>query len=66
MKAAIYIGKPELEKDLRLAALIDALRSGGCDLYSVYGAEDVAEDTDMLLSVGGDGTFLSCAAIAGR
>ena len=66
MKAAIYIGKPELEKDLRLAALIDALRRGGCDLYSVYGAEDVAEDTDMLLSVGGDGTFLSCAAIAGR
>ncbi len=66
MKTAIYIGRPELEKDVRLTALVDALRNGGCHVYSANGAGDVTDDTDMILSVGGDGTFLSCAAIAGR
>lgn len=64
MRLAIYIGKKELESDARMLALTDELRAGGCSLYVL--AEDgvIEGGTDMLLSVGGDGTFLSASALA--
>ena len=64
MRTAIYIGKDGLEKDARLLALLDSLDRGGCEVYRVYGDGDIREGTDMLLSVGGDGTFLSSAVLA--
>lgn len=66
MRTAIYIGKSELENDRRLLALLDSLRQGGCDVYTVSVEDDLREGTDMLLSIGGDGSFLYSSVMAGR
>ncbi len=63
MKIAIYIGKRELEGDSRLLSLAEELRTGGCDLFELKEGEELPDGTEMLLSVGGDGTFLSASAI---
>lgn len=65
LKIAVYIGKREASDDCRLKALFGRLETGGCELYVVEGAEDLEKGTDMLMAVGGDGTFLSCAAMVG-
>lgn len=64
MRIAVYIGKKELESDLRLLSLMDGLRAGGCRLYVLSEGIEVCDGTDLLLSVGGDGTFLSASAVA--
>ena len=61
MKLAVYIGKKEAETDNGLLELWDNLRAGGCELELVSGS--VCPDADMLMSVGGDGTFLSAAML---
>ncbi len=67
MNIAVYIGKEELREDARVSALLDALACGGCDTCLVTAGTQVPENTDMLLSVGGDGTFLNAAMmVAGR
>ena len=66
MKTAIYIGKREAEAEKGLAELWDELRSGGCELCFLEDGEEPHEDTDMLLSVGGDGTFLKAASRVGQ
>lgn len=67
MNIAVYIGKEELRGDARVSTLLDALESGGCDTCLVTAETQVPAETDMLLSVGGDGTFLSAAMmVAGR
>lgn len=63
MKAALYFGKKELETDERLLPFWDALRKGGCGLYVADGNAALCEGTDMVLSVGGDGTFLSVSRL---
>ena len=64
MRIAIYIGKRDLVSDMRFVSLLDALRDGGNELQVLDSCEIPAEDTDMLLSVGGDGTFLSSSVLA--
>ena len=64
MNIAVHIGKEELRTDSRVLALLDALECGGCNSYIVPEDGDLQEQTDMLLSVGGDGTFLSAAMMA--
>lgn len=64
MKIAIYIGKNGLETDERIKVLLDELRSGGCVLHVLDGCTDLDQDTDLILSVGGDGTFLSASMLA--
>ena len=67
MKIAIYIGKNGLEEDLGFEALVEELAEGGCELAYLADGELLADDVDMLLSIGGDGTFLSAAKyVAGR
>lgn len=63
MKIAIYAGTETIRSDERLERLVSELEAGDCMVYPV---EDVVleEETDMLLSVGGDGTFLTAALIA--
>ena len=65
MRLALYIKKRSLAGDARIDALREALKAGGCVLYDVRTAEDILPDTDALLSLGGDGTFLSAARIVG-
>lgn len=65
MKAAIYVGKDGAANDPRLTFFVDSLRGGGCSVYSVETREDLKPETDMLISVGGDGSFLLASMLAG-
>ena len=64
MRIAIYIGAEHLRTDERLLRLVSDLERGGALVYFINSAEELLEGTDMLLSVGGDGTFLSAGLIA--
>ena len=61
MKIAIYIGKKGLEEDRGFKTLVDELAEGGCGLVYLADGELLPDDVDMLLSIGGDGTFLSAS-----
>lgn len=66
MKVAVYIGKEELISDERLVSLMGSLTQGGCTC-SILSDGQVPEDgTDMLLSVGGDGTFLYSSSMVAQ
>ena len=60
-KAAVYIGNDSYEHEQRYKTLIEDLSAKGFELYRVHAKEDIVQDTELLLSVGGDGTFLSAA-----
>jgi len=66
MKLAYYIKKSRLKADPRVDSLLSALRRAGCELVAVEEGRDVPEGCELLLSLGGDGTFLSAAALAVR
>ena len=61
MKVAVYIGKNDDTTGERLAGLLRSLEMGGCECYMVDG--ELSSGTDMVLSVGGDGTFLSVSKL---
>ncbi|MBQ6086617.1 MAG: NAD(+)/NADH kinase [Bacteroidales bacterium] len=61
MKLALYIKDKSLASDPRLAAMKEALEKASCDLFEIETPEDLAGGADALLSIGGDGTFLSAA-----
>lgn len=63
MRLAVYIGKSGAELESRLAKLLDCLAAGGSQYYLVNPEEGIQENTDMVLSVGGDGTFLSVSKL---
>ena len=63
MTAALYIGKEGLEEDGRIRELAASLEKGGCSCYFVFQGGALREGTDLVLSVGGDGTFLSVAML---
>lgn len=63
MKISIYIGKKGIESEERMDAIFSELRKGGCDLTFLSEGEMPSDDTDVLLSVGGDGTFLSASSL---
>ena len=65
MRLALYIKKRSLIGDPRIQALRDGLAAGGCELVDVICPEDLRDGADALLSLGGDGTFLSAARIVG-
>ena len=58
MKFAIYIGKEDGKSDERVASLLKTLADAGHSLCELQEGESPDSDTGMLLSVGGDGTFL--------
>lgn len=64
MKLAVYLGRQGLDDDPRLVPMWKALESGGMRLYPIGSGSDLELETDMILSVGGDGTFLSASSIA--
>lgn len=66
MKAAVYIGKTEIAEDARLQRLIEELVCAGCQVHILGDDETLSDDDDFLLSVGGDGTFLSAAAFVAQ
>jgi len=64
MRIAVYIGNKELLREQRLLGLISELESQCCGCYVLEDGQSPDSETDMLLSVGGDGTFLSASALA--
>ena len=60
MKIAVYIGGEKMKSDARLLSLLSELEAGGCEC-SVIDDDDDVSGADMILSVGGDGTFLHSA-----
>ncbi len=64
MKFAYFLKDRSLELDPRVLGLLADLGAAGFDVYPVREASGIQEGTGMLLSFGGDGTFLSAAALA--
>ena len=64
MIIAIYIGREDLLTDGRFTLLLEELRKGGCRLDVLNPGDEPSEDVELLLSVGGDGTFLSSSVHA--
>lgn len=64
MKTAIYIGSEHLRTDERVLQFVSELETGGCQVRLIEPGNPVEAGTDMLLSIGGDGTFLSAAILA--
>ena len=63
MIAALYIGKTGLEDDPRIKELAASLEKGGCSCYVIFEGDRLEDGTDLVLSIGGDGTFLSVAML---
>ena len=61
MKIGIYMLKDELKGDKRFNELCEQLRKASYELYDIVTKADIRPHTDLVLSVGGDGTFLSAA-----
>lgn len=64
MNISVYIGKKGLDSDPGIRGLISELTAGGCRVSVLTEGESPSRDTDILLAVGGDGTFLSCSRMA--
>ena len=64
MKLAYYIKDNRLELDPRVLGLLASLGAAGFDVAPACSPEDIPSGTEMLLSFGGDGTYLSAAAMA--
>ncbi len=64
MILAGYIKKEGLWDDPRVREMISSLEAEGSEVYRVSSVADVRPGTDAILSLGGDGTFLSAALIA--
>lgn len=60
-RAAWYIKKKRLQDDPAIEALLRQLEEGGVQTYNI--CEGLREGTDMLLSFGGDGTFLTASRL---
>lgn len=63
MKVAIYIGKKGVESESRMEGMFSDLGDGGCELHFLKEGEKPGGDTDVLLSIGGDGTYLSASSL---
>ena len=61
MKIGIYIQNDALREDAAFLGLAAQLQEASYELYDIASKSDIRPGTDLVLSVGGDGTFLSAA-----
>ena len=61
MKIGYFILKEGLREDPHVSRLLSELRSASYEVYEIRTKSDVLPETDLVLSMGGDGTFLSAA-----
>ena len=61
MKIGYYIKNESLKGDARIEGMLSQLSAAGVVLYGIHCSKCVRPDTAMVLSLGGDGTFLSAA-----
>ena len=64
MNISVYIGKDGLESVPEIKSMFDELRAGGCRIVLLDNQEKPDDDAELLLSIGGDGTFLSSSRLA--
>ena len=66
MKAYVYIGVTDesVLSDGRVDGLLAELRQGGAQVHVMPPGDTSIEGADILISVGGDGTFLAASSIA--
>ncbi len=64
MNISIYIGKDGLESQKEILDLIGELSEGGCRVHLLGKSELPQSEVDMLICIGGDGTFLSSSKLA--
>lgn len=64
-RLAVYVRDVRFISDRRYGILMDEFRTGGFPVYTVRNQEDILPGTSMILSIGGDGTFLSAASVSG-
>ena len=63
MKIGYFILKEEIGNNPRKQRLVDELEAAGFEIYEIKTKADVKPETDLVLSMGGDGTFLSAAHV---
>ncbi len=66
MKIAIYSREGGARYDERLSGMLEALEKDSFDFYDVTAEGDLLPETGLVLSVGGDGTFLSASRCVGK
>lgn len=63
MKIAYHIENPSIPGDRRFKEVISGLETGGVEVYPIHCSKCLRDGTDMVMSFGGDGTFLNTAHI---
>ena len=61
MKIGYFILKEGLRDDPHVSRLLSELQAASYEVYEIRTKSDVLPETDLVLSMGGDGTFLSAA-----
>lgn len=63
MKIGYFIHRDGLRNDGRMLSLLKDLEQATFEVYEIRTKSDVQPETDLVLSMGGDGTFLSAAHV---
>ena len=63
MKIGYFILKDELRDNVRVDELLRELENASYEVYEIRSKADIRPETDLVLSMGGDGTFLSAAHV---
>lgn len=63
MKIGIVITNEAIKGEERYIALLNDFKAESCDLYYIKEKSDIRPGTDLVLSVGGDGTFITSAQL---
>ena len=63
MKIGYFILRDGLRNDERMLSLLKDLEQATFEVYEIRTKNDVQPETDLVLSMGGDGTFLSAAHV---
>ncbi|MCQ2142757.1 MAG: NAD(+)/NADH kinase [Bacteroidales bacterium] len=63
MKIAVYLRKEDILETGDYKSMISSLASAGHEVFRVFSGEDLEGGADLVLAVGGDGTFLSAARV---
>ena len=63
MKIGYFILRDGLRNDERMLSLLKDLEQATFEVYEIRTKSDVQPETDLVLSMGGDGTFLSAAHV---
>ena len=61
MKIGIFLQNESLRGDAGYLGLVRQLEDASYELYDIAAKSDIRPGTDLVLSIGGDGTFLSAA-----